>query len=140
MRRVLVCGDRRWIDDGYLVNILDMMHLQERFSVVIEGCANGADIMAGDHRPSPGYGPGWARVRGVEGAHYPAEWDRYGRAAGPVRNRQMRVDGKPDLVIAFHHDIMSSRGTRDMVRQSRKARIPVVLFTGVGQGIMDPDV
>jgi hypothetical protein len=48
---------------------------------------------------------------------YPADWDRDGRAAGPIRNRLM-LGRHPeiDLVVAFHDYIASSKGTRDMVR------------------------
>lgn len=145
-RRVLVCGDRNWDDGRYLIKTLDTLHLAEAFTCVIDGEAPGADWMAGDHPPGQTVrgryhrDPGWAWVRRVPGQHYPPDWNRYGRAAGPIRNRQMLVEGKPDLVIAFHADIGHSRGTRDMVRQARKAGLDVVLYDGAAQGLYNPDV
>lgn len=56
---------------------------------------------------------------------FPAEWTEYGKAAGPIRNREMLRSGKPDLVTAFHRDLNQSKGTRDMVEQARAATIPV---------------
>jgi hypothetical protein len=52
---------------------------------------------------------------------YKAEWDKHGRAAGPIRNQQMLDDGKPDLVLAF----AGGRGTDDMCRRAREAGIEV---------------
>jgi len=44
----------------------------------------------------------------------PADWTRYGRAAGPIRNRLM-LEYKPFIVAAFHEDIKSSKGTKNTV-------------------------
>ncbi len=60
---------------------------------------------------------------------YPADWDKHGDAAGPIRNRQM-LDLKPDLVIAFHANYSKSKGTKDCVTEARKRKIPVQLITG----------
>jgi len=56
---------------------------------------------------------------------YAAEWYRFGKAAGPIRNQQMLDEGKPDLVVAFHNNLSRSRGTRDMINRAKKALIPV---------------
>ena len=54
------------------------------------------------------------------------------RAAGPIRNQRMLVEGKPDLVIAFHDDLESSRGTKDMIKRSLKAGIRVWHYSHTG--------
>jgi len=87
-------------------------------SCLIEGEARGADRMAraiGISLRIPVYG-------------FPADWARYGRAAGPIRNKQMLVEGTPTLVVAFHDNLRNSKGTRNMVEQAVYARIPVVLW------------
>ena len=58
---------------------------------------------------------------------YPADWDRFGRAAGPIRNKQMLDEGKPTLVIAVHEDISKSKGTKNMVEQAEKRGIDVLV-------------
>ena len=63
---------------------------------------------------------------------YPADWDRHGRQAGVIRNRQMITEGNPNLVVAFHADIERSKGTKDMVTASTYNRIPTILITGAG--------
>lgn len=54
---------------------------------------------------------------------YPADWNKHGKAAGPIRNQQMLDEGKPDLVIAFL--AQNSRGTKDMVSRAEKAGVEV---------------
>lgn len=135
---VLVCGDRAWgvchfphtlypqrrcRPDQDCPAKIDLETMHERLQrlpldknlVIIEGEAYGADKMARN----------WAIAHHISYVPYPAQWQKYGRAAGPVRNKQMLDEGKPDLVLAFHHDIDKSKGTKDMVAIARKAGIPV---------------
>lgn len=114
--RVLICGDRSWQDKELIRQVLSALSDVE---VVIEGEARGADTLA--------------RVVAEE-LHitvlpFPANWTKFGRAAGPIRNRQMLDEGKPDLVIGFHNNIIESRGTKNMLEQARKARIQTRLCT-----------
>jgi hypothetical protein len=81
---------------------------------IIEGGARGADKLARQ----------WAEDRGVPVATYPAEWDRHGVSAGPIRNRQMLEDGKPDMVLAFP----GGKGTANMVEQAHRAGVLVVRY------------
>jgi len=123
--RVLVCGDRNWTDVDAIHNRLFLVALDTPPSkiTVIHGAARGADQIA--HRV--------ARELGCAVMPFPADWVRYGRAAGPVRNRQMLVEGRPDRVLAFHNNLSESRGTADMVRRARKAGIPVEVITSHGE-------
>ena len=54
----------------------------------------------------------------------------HGKAAGPIRNREMLRDGGPEMVAAFHTDLSQSKGTLDMVRIARSAGVPVKVFNG----------
>jgi len=91
--------------------------------VVIEGEAPGADTLAKE----------WAEEREIIIMPFPANWKKYGRSAGPIRNRQMLDEGKPDMVVAFPsvylHD---TKGTKDMVKVARKRHIPTVVC-GAGE-------
>jgi hypothetical protein len=85
--------------------------------VIVHGGANGADQMADI----------WARLIGLPKRDiraFPAQWEKYGRAAGPIRNQQMLDEGKPHAAVAFHEDLSKSKGTKDMVNRLRKAGIP----------------
>lgn len=67
----------------------------------------------------------FARQYGYPLIEIPADWTTYGKAAGPIRNRQM-LDLNPDIVIAFHNDITSSKGTKDTVTEAKRRGIPRV--------------
>jgi hypothetical protein len=124
-RRVLVCGSRYWNDSFALYAFLDGLlarHQKESRSpmVIIEGDAPGADTYAGN----------WAEYHpwDAELVKYPADWDKYGKAAGPIRNKQMLEEGKPTLVVAFTDNLEESKGTKNMVTQAKKAGVPVYVI------------
>ncbi len=79
--------------------------------VIIAGGAKGVDSAAAD----------FAIMAFCQLQEFKADWDKHGKAAGPIRNQQMLNEGKPDLVVAFP----GGRGTADMVRRARKAGVPV---------------
>ncbi|KKN01348.1 hypothetical protein LCGC14_1128740 [marine sediment metagenome] len=53
----------------------------------------------------------------------------YGKAAGPIRNKQMLDEGQPHLVLAFHDNIEESTGTKDMVKQAAKRGIETLVIS-----------
>ena len=117
-KRILVCGDRNWRD--YLPIAREIINqMPTPNTVIIHGACRGADTLAA-------HVAGWLGLR-VES--YPAQWQKYGKGAGPIRNQQMLDEGKPDLVLAFHPNLAHSKGTKDMVKRARKARIEVRVFT-----------
>src|SRR5258706_16173814 len=115
--KVLVCGDRNWSDSYAVSRELDALKTAYPDLVIIEGCARGADSMAED----------WAAYHGVETHHHPADWEKFGKAAGPIRNREMLTE-KPDFVIAFHSNLPMSKGTKHMVNIARRAGIPTEVY------------
>jgi hypothetical protein len=118
MTRVLICGDRNWTDYDYILETLKKYladHTPNAIDFVIEGEANGADKL----------GRKAAEELGIVVLPYPAKWEQHGRAAGPIRNKQMLVDGKPDEVWAFHDNLSASKGTMNMIITAREKGIPV---------------
>lgn len=127
--RVLVCGDRNWTDYDLIREHLDGLGAGPH--TVIDGMARGADSLG--NRAAMILWPTINHLR------YPAQWQRYGRGAGPVRNQQMLTEGRPDLVLAFHDDLEHSKGTAHMVRIARKAGVSVrVIFHGDAEFRMVP--
>src|SRR5574338_573587 len=139
---MLVCGDRNWLtyynENGTLdrvkiravragsYRLLDRLAKWLDVDVLIEGCARGADRMAEDWSLDMSCS-GAPQIR--ENIHYPAEWDKYGRSAGPIRNMKMLDEGRPDFVVAFHDNLADSKGTRHMVEIADAAGVPVYAFT-----------
>jgi len=111
-RRVLICGSRQYRNAAAIERFIKRLPAG---SVVIEGGAQGADQLAGLY----------ARRAGLEVEEYPADWETYGKGAGPVRNRQMLEEGCPTEVLAFVHDPTNSPGTANMVLQALALGLPV---------------
>lgn len=110
--RVLVCGGRDFRDNWQLYAALDDIAIEVPISCIIQGCAPGADTMAGE----------WAAMHGIAQEKYPAEWAKHGPSAGPIRNKLMLTKGKPDIVVAFP----GGRGTTNMTRQAESAGVKVI--------------
>ena len=114
--RLLVCGDRNWTDKELVKKIL----AQVSFDVLIEGEARGTDRIS---REVVKEGQLSCSV-----LPFHADWDTYHKAAGPIRNRQMIKEGKPDLILAFHNHIEESKGTADMLCIAEDKDIPYCLI------------
>lgn len=118
--KVLVCGSRDWFDRGPIERELRKL---PPGTIVVHGAARGVDTIAGDVAYDLGF-----TVRS-----YPADWNRWPKAAGPIRNSEMitmehRLDEPIDKGLAFSKDIETSRGTRDMVNKLRAMHIPTEVF------------
>lgn len=118
--RVLVCGSRHWRDSEAIHHTLDL-HLRLHYGriEIIHGNARGADLIADSV----------ARGLGLVVHPYPADWNAHGRAAGPIRNRQM-LDQHPDVVLAFKDGFdhtFSRGGTEHMVKIALDAQVPCLL-------------
>ena len=134
---VLGCGDRNWKKPKPIRIVMEILFRQfgAPFTVIEGQCPyGGADKLIAE----------WAIQRkkaGVIHVPMPANWTELGKAAGPKRNRQMLnrllSDEDPDkMVVAFHPNLMMSRGTLDMVTIAEKIPgLPVWLFDGAGGAV-----
>lgn len=111
-KKVLVCGGRTFTDDDLVNNTLTKLLETYDIECIIEGDAPGADRLAGT----------WARNHAIPNFKYPADWNKQGKAAGPLRNAKMLLDGRPNLVVAFP----GGRGTADMVRKAKASGVEVI--------------
>lgn len=53
-----------------------------------------------------------------------AEWERFGRGAGPIRNKEI-IRERPDYLVGIHSNIAASKGTKDCLKQAQEAGIEV---------------
>lgn len=121
VKKILVTGDREWNDIETVVDTLKQLPTD---TILVHGAARGADNICAAVAETLGF-----IVRA-----YPADWDRFHKRAGFIRNQQMlaeehRADEPIDLCLAFHNNVESSRGTRDMIERATKAKITVRLIT-----------
>jgi hypothetical protein len=85
-------------------------------TIIISGMAKGADTLAVE----------FAEFYGIPTLKFPANWDRYKKGAGPIRNQRMIDEGKPNLCIAFL--MQNSRGTRDMINRCLLEDIETIII------------
>jgi hypothetical protein len=123
--KVIVCGSRNWYDYDAIAEELEDRFFELADTIqgvlIIEGGAQGADSLAHAVAKRCGYA-----VKTVS-----ANWDKNGKAAGPIRNREM-LALKPDLVIAFRMD-GDSPGTDNMIKQATQAHVPVRIVHSTGR-------
>lgn len=106
---LLVCGSRTYPRPDLVMEAL--RGEQDRVMYVVEGGADGADRAARDA----------ARTLRVAYKTYPANWRKYGVAAGALRNTEMllREPGVREVwAFVTHGQLHRSPGTLDMVTQA----------------------
>ena len=112
--RVIIAGSRnmsqskqKWIARAVELSGFDVTE-------VVCGLARGADTL----------GKLWAESVGIPVAEFPAEWDKYGKSAGPRRNTQMLEYA--DALIVFIWE--NSRGSANMLKQTILANKPYFII------------
>lgn len=98
-----VVGSRHFTDYDLLSRVLEQYTDIEE---IISGGAKGADLLARRY----------ADEHGIPMKEYLPDWDKYGRAAGPIRNKL--IVERADLIVAFLAD--GSRGTRSTINIAKK--------------------
>lgn len=106
--KLLVSGGRTFDDVEFIVTHLCRLHKNRPITKLIHGAAIGVDTICGL----------WAEEMGIPVDAYPItpkDWSTYGKKAGPIRNKQMLTEGKPDFLFAFP----GNNGTANMVKQAQ---------------------
>ena len=101
----------------YIDRVLDSWRAEYRIKAIVHGGAKGADFHAGK----------WARANAVQEVICPANWEAWGRRAGPARNRSMLgLFGEGVQVLAFS----GGRGTENCKAEARRMLLPVAEYLG----------
>lgn len=105
--RIIIAGSRYFNDYAFLEEQVNNILITEGIhpTEIISGGAPGVDTL----------GEQYAKKHGWSIKRFPADWNKYGRAAGPIRNRQMAEYG--DILIAFD---AGGNGTKSMIQEMRK--------------------
>lgn len=112
MYRVIIAGGRSFNDYEMLREFMDKMLVNMNDSIqIVCGTARGADTLGEDY----------AKERGYDINYFPADWDKYGRAAGYKRNVQMTENA--DALVAFWDG--KSKGTKHMIDIAAKHELHV---------------
>lgn len=128
MTRILITGSRVWKDKAAIVKaLIEELATCTEPVVIVHGAQKRWDHKGQRFIGADFYADEIAREVGLEVDPHPADWDRYGRAAGPIRNREMVATlnaANGDRVLAF--PIGDSRGTRGCMAIAEEAGIPVI--------------
>jgi hypothetical protein len=117
MFKVIVAGGRDFDNYDLLVEKLDALLKNKEEVEIVSGNARGADYL----------GEKYAKEKGYQIKDFPADWEKYKKAAGPIRNKEMSEYA--DATVCFWDG--ESRGTKHMIDTSKKKGLPtrVVNYT-----------
>jgi hypothetical protein len=136
---ILVTGGRDWSHPDRLAAVLDHAAGGAQVRLLVGDCPTGADQHA----------RAWAERCGVPAEVLSARCEQMAaegkprRAAGPLRNLALldqldQVEGQR-RVLAFHHDLGRSRGTRQCVAAARRRGHPVTLIGPATRQLLPAD-
>lgn len=117
--KILISGSRYYSNYQKIFTFLKGKNKEYDNLVIVEGGARGADSLA---RKA-------CKKLDIEFKEYRANWKKYGKAAGPIRNQKMLDDNVDvDLVAIFHENLNKSKGTKDMMKRAEKENKKIVRF------------
>lgn len=106
--RTIIAGSRHIFDVGLVHRAI--AECGWTITVVLCGGQRGVDTI----------GKEWAKANGIPVVDYPADWFRYGKPAGPIRNRQMARDA--EALVLVHTD---TPGSRSMLAEATAAALRI---------------
>lgn len=113
--KIIIAGSRTFKDYKKLCEICDkILQDQTKIEIVSGAYYKGADKL----------GEQYAKERGFNLKKIPADWNKYGKAAGPKRNEQMA--NYANTLIAFWDG--KSNGTRSMIQLAKQYKLRVKVF------------
>lgn len=121
--RMIVAGGRNYSNQNivnyYIDRVKDVCDSRGLNLVIVCGMATGADTL----------GRNYAISNGLEVLEFPADWNRYGKSAGYIRNKEM--GDVADSAIVFWDG--RSKGSKHMIDIMHELRKPVVSISYDGK-------
>lgn len=108
---VIVAGGRQFSDYNLLKTTLDKLFSTRKPTAIVCGEAKGADTL----------GKKYAEEHRIPVISMPADWNKYGKQAGYIRNEEMAK--KAQALVAFWDG--SSSGTKHMIETAKAKGMPV---------------
>ena len=119
MIRIIIAGSRTFQDFSLLETKLKEYMEQKQLSLaeieIISGTANGADRL----------GEQFADKYRIPCSRFPANWDKYGKSAGYIRNSEMAKYAAKETGVLFAFWDGASRGTKHMIDLAKKQGLDV---------------
>ena len=113
--KLIIAGSRTLKIGTSLIDALfSVMNLNGKVSEIVSGTAPGVDTVGDDYAKLAVNYP-------MKLKEFPADWDKYGKSAGPIRNKQMAEYADALLLIWDG----ASRGSDSMKREMEKLYKPI---------------
>ena len=109
--KIIIAGSRNLIVSDIMLNELIIRFCNTQITEVVCCHAYGID----------GCGLDYAKKRNIKVANFPANWDKYGKAAGPLRNEEM-AKYSDELLLIWDGN---SKGSRNMRNNMLKLKKPI---------------
>ena len=109
--RLIVAGSRGYTNRKRVYSLLNKIHIEYPELEIVSGMAKGPDMFAHD----------WAIANGVDVHKFYADWDKYQKRAGFIRNEEMAHFG--DACLAFWDG--TSKGTKMMIKIMNESYKPI---------------
>ncbi len=125
--RIIVAGCRSFDDYKLLSDTLNCcLQIYDFDMEIVSGTCRGADQL----------GERYAQEHKLCCKRFPANWKRFDKAAGPIRNRQMAEYATH--LVAFWDGNKIHSGTWDMIRTATKLglNVEIIQFTQQNQGYL----
>ena len=120
MTRIIIAGSRTFNDYQKMLLTLD------RLGVHLINTIDPVEIISGHARGADTLGERFAKAYNYPLKIFPADWDTYGKSAGPIRNEQMaKYASEADRGILVAFPIGESRGTRNMIEIAKRYGLEV---------------
>lgn len=110
--RTIISGSRTITDAGLLYRVMERCPWEP--TTILSGGARGVDKL----------GEEWAREWGIPLEVYPANWEKYGKTAGFIRNSQMA--SKARALVAIKTGV--SNGTKNMIKHAVEHGLHIYVF------------
>lgn len=117
---VIIAGGRDFNDYTLLKTNMDILLTHFSDITVISGTANGADKL----------GERYAKENNYNLIRCPANWDKYGKSAGYIRNSEMAdivVNNQNGICVCFWDS--KSKGTKHMIDIAKDKNIPIFIIS-----------
>lgn len=118
--KIIVAGPRDFKNKNTVYNGISLVlqRLKDTYGElnnleIVQGGANGVDALALQY----------AQENHIPYKTFNADWNKYNRAAGPIRNEQMAKYG--EVLIAFKNQEHPTRGTENMIKTASKYNLKI---------------
>ena len=111
--RVIIAGSRHMTPADY-------PFVRQKLEALLRAKLPHVEVYSGGAAGADALGERWSNEFDLDVRRFPADWENDGKAAGPIRNRQMCLTA--DALICFDG---GGPGSADVIRQARRLGLDV---------------